>query len=322
MCEFVIKINIQTPYVPEPFIVDKNCILKSNPKYNILSFNQLIELKKLDEKTLKTQWNKLVKMSPEKNKRTFVGNKILYHFQFKELLRTYRDVKNYKTLEDIFNDPTLSKKWIDQSIKINRNTKKIYLTSMDIFECYRRCKGSVVFFKPFTTKYLCSHFKATSVLDPCAGWGGRLLGARSLKLDYTGIDTNINLKENYDKMIALYGGHMIYKNCLDVDFKDIDYDFVITSPPYLNIEKYANMKLFIDEDDYYKNFLIPLINKCVKNIKIINNKPSYVCINISDYIYKKYLSYKGKPCDKKIDLQQQMGGKPNKEIIYIWSILN
>ena len=30
------------------------------------------------------------------------------------------------------------------------------------------------------------------VLDP-AGWGGRMLGAWALGIDYTGIDTNINM---------------------------------------------------------------------------------------------------------------------------------
>ena len=301
--------------IPDSFIVNENCITKSDPQYDILTFQQLLDLKKLDDIKLKKEWDKLIKAPSKKNRRTFVGNKILYHFQFEELLKTKRDIKNYKTMDEILSNKDLSKQWIDYSIKLNRNVKKAYLTSVDIFECYRLCRGSVVFFKPFTTKYLCTHFKATAVLDPCAGWGGRLLGARSLGLEYTGIDTNINLKKNYDKMIELYGGAMLYEDCLDTDFSAINYDMVITSPPYLNIEKYSHMPLFDSERAYYEDFLILLIKKCKSHIK----RPGRVCINISNTIYKKYLKYGGEKCDEELDLKQQMGGKPNKEVIYVWN---
>tara|TARA_B110000208_G_scaffold180527_1_gene230297 strand:+ start:1492 stop:2430 length:939 start_codon:yes stop_codon:yes gene_type:complete len=306
--------------IPDSFIVNNNCIIKSNPKYDVLTYQQLLDLKKLTPENLKKEWDKMIKAPSDKNRRTFVGNKILYHFQFEELLKTKRDIKDYKTIDEILSNKELSKKWIDYAIKLNRNIKKPYLTSVDIFECYRLCKGSVVFFKPFTTKYLCTHFKATAVLDPCAGWGGRLLGARSLGLEYTGIDTNINLKKNYDKMLELYGGTMLYENCLESDFSTINYDIVITSPPYLNIEQYSHMPLFQSESDYYKDFLIPLIKQCKEHIK----KPGIVCINISNTIYKKYLTYGGEPCneDLSMELKQQMGGKKNKEVIYVWKCSN
>jgi len=295
-------------------------ILKSSPQYDILTFNQLINSKKLSNDIIIKEFDKLKKIDCTTNKRCFIGNKILYHYQFEELLKTRRDVKNYKTIEEIFNNPNELKKWIDYTIKINRIKKNDYITSNCVFECYRLCKGSIQFFKPYTTKYLCKHFKASAVLDPAAGWGGRLLGARSLNLEYTGIDTNINLKEGYDKMIELFGGKMIYKNCLDVDYSKINYDFVITSPPYINVEKYSNMTLFDNNKQYYTEFLIPLINKLIKHINKSINKKSYICINISNYMYDDYLKYGGVPCDEKMDLLQQMGGKKNKEIIYIWCV--
>lgn len=310
--------------IPPRFTVNENCITKADPRYNVLTFQQLLDLKKLNTNELIKEWGKIKNYPVDKNKRTFVGNKILYHFQFEELLKTRRDIKNYKTMDEILSDEQLSKKWIDYAIKLNRNEKKAYLTSVDIFECYRLCRGSVVFFKSFTTKYLCSHFKATAVLDPCAGWGGRLLGARSLDLEYTGIDTNTNLKKNYDEMIHTLDldetkSKMLYESCLDADFSAIKYDLVITSPPYLNIEKYSHMPLFDTEASYYKNFLIPLIKKCKTHIK----RPGYICINISDTLYQKYLSYGGEKCDDDLsmELKQQMGGKKNKEVIYVWKCL-
>ena len=288
--------------------------LKINPCYDDLTFEELLNCKKLTDDKIMKQYKNLIKYKCDTNKRAFVGNKILYHYQFEELLDTKRDVKNYKTIREIFNDPILKKKWVDYTIKINRRPKCDEITSNDVFECYRRCKGSVVFFKPITTKYLCKKFNATKVLDFTAGWGGRLLGARSLGLDYIGIDTNTNLKEGYDNMIEKFGGKMIYKSCLDVDFSKIDYDFVLTSPPYFNIELYNNMKPFESEKIFYEEFLIPMINKSLKYIK----NDGSVCINISNYMYDLYVKYGGVECKSTIDLLQQMGGKKNKEMVYVF----
>ena len=157
-------------------------------------------------------------------------------------------------------------------------------------------------------------YGGTHLLDPTAGWGGRLLGARSLDKEYTGIDTNLNLKTGYDDMIDKFGGHMIYDSCFNVDFANIDYDIVITSPPYINLEQYNHMTPFESKEKYYTNFLIPLINKSLKHIK----RDGRVIINISNYMYDDYLKYGGVACIDKYDLLQQMGGKPNKEVIYIF----
>tara|TARA_R100000664_G_scaffold21835_1_gene31233 strand:+ start:1552 stop:2430 length:879 start_codon:yes stop_codon:yes gene_type:complete len=291
-----------------------NRISKSSPDYNIINFVDIENCKTYSDKQLETNWKGLVKLNVDKNTRSFAGNKIIYHYMMPHLLRVYRDTKNYELLVDIFADPTKKKKWIDQTIKINRRKKLDYIEPVDIFECYRLCRGSIQFFKPATTKYLCSKFGATKMLDPTAGWGGRLLGARSLGIEYTGIDTNVNLKPQYDKMIEKYGGNMIYDSCLNVDFSQIDYDFVLTSPPYMNLEKYECMELFSSNENYYREFLIPLIEKCKKYIK--NN--GVVCINISDYMYTDYLKYGGNKCNAILPLKQQMGGKKCKEFIYIW----
>ena len=47
---------------------------------------------------------------------------------------------------------------------------------------------------------------------------------------------------------------MIWKSCLDVDLSKLDFDFVLTSPPYIDIEEYENMELFKTKDNFYKNF--------------------------------------------------------------------
>jgi hypothetical protein len=42
------------------------------------------------------------------------------------------------------------------------------------------------------------------VFDPCAGWGGRLLGAMARDIDYTGIDTNTNLRDAYTELMKTF----------------------------------------------------------------------------------------------------------------------
>jgi hypothetical protein len=289
-------------------------IPKDNIDYDLINYEDIVNCKKVSENVLTKEWERLKKLKCDENSRAFAGNKIIYNFMFKHLLRVRRDIKNYDLLEEIFNDPEKKKYWIDMTLKINRRDKADYINATDIYECYRRCRGGVVVFKSITAKYLYKRFNATKVLDPTAGWGGRLLGARALGLEYTGIDTNINLKDGYDEIQKRYGGEMIWASCLDVNFENIEYDFVLTSPPYYNLEQYENMELFKSEEEFYKLFMIVLIEKCLKYIK--NN--GAVCFNVSDYMYEKYINYGGRECVEKIDLLQQMGGKKNKELVYVF----
>ena len=289
---------------------------KENPDYNAITYDHIKNCKLITDEMIDKEYIKLQQLNCEENTRGFCGNKIIYHYNLEQMLNTKRDIKNYYTLKEIFNDTTQKQYWIKQTIKMNRRQKLDYIEAGDIYECYRRCKGSINTFKAGTTKYLINKFNAKSMLDFTAGWGGRLLGARSLNINYIGIDTNINLKESYDKMINKFGGMMIYKSCLDVDFETLDYDFVLTSPPYINLEKYEHMPLFDNKETYYKSFLIPMINKSLKYIKL----NGVVCINISNYMYDDYIKYGGKPCFETIDLLQQLGGKPNKEIVYCFKM--
>jgi hypothetical protein len=194
-------------------------------------------------------------------------------------------------------------------------------------------------FKATTAKYLYKKYRAKSVLDPTAGWGGRMLGAWSLGIDYTGIDTNVEMKPAYESMITFldeYTGfknknfkveraglrQMIWDSCLAVDFSKLDYDFVLTSPPYVNLELYEHMTPWEKDEDFYTNFFIPLWAKCCKHIKQGGN----VAFNISPKMYEDALKHGLTPCDEEEDLLQQMGqkkellttGKKKHDKIYIW----
>jgi hypothetical protein len=276
-----------------------------------LTFQQVVDDKKLKGGEINKDLVSLIKWDANENARKFCGNPTLYHYQMENLCKT--KVKKEGSLFDIMNDDEKYAKLYAKATKLARTGT----LANRLFEA-ERFNGAVVFFKPSTAKWLYKKFGATKVLDPTAGWGGRMLGAYALGIAYTGIDTNVNMKPAYDSMIAKLGKdnlNMIWESCLDADFSKIDYDFVLTSPPYINLEVYENMTPFESNKAFYENFLIPLITKCLAHIK---NK-GRVCFNISPKMYDDLLKFGFRPCDEEYDLlQQKRLGKDKQDKIYCW----
>ena len=271
------------------------------------TFQDIINDKKLTTEQLEKDLNALKKLSAKTNQNRFCGNKTLYHFQLENLLNVRRPTK--KLLRDCMEDPYEKEKLIKEVEKRSRTGNP----ANRIFECFRINRGSVVFFKPYIAKYIYLKFKATSVLDPCAGWGGRMLGAWAVDIPYIGFDTNHDMKPAYDEMMTLLTNKqkIIWESSLTYDFSNIDYDFVLTSPPYINLELYNHMTPFESKITFYNNFLIPLIDKCRKHIK----PGGKVAFNISPMMYDELIEYGYNECNEQIDLLQNV--KKN-DMIYIW----
>jgi hypothetical protein len=290
--------------------------------------------KNITTKELRKDLDNLNKFDASTNANNFAGNPFLYHYQFKNLLKCRRE--DGKTIYDIAADQTQWDKLIENTKVRNRGGRT---AAGNVFECFRINLGSVVMFKSTTAKYLYKKYKAKNVLDPTAGWGGRMLGAWSLGINYTGIDTNIEMKPAYDDMMTFLKAetgfdnalfevdngsklNMIWQSCLDVDFSELEYDFVLTSPPYVNLELYEHMTPWEKDEDFYTNFFIPLHTKCVTHIK----KGGNVAFNISPKMYEDALKFGLTPCDEEEDLKQQMGqkanslkaGKKKQDKIYVW----
>jgi len=284
--------------------------------------------KAISTRELQKDLENLRRFDATENKNNFYGNPFLYHFQFKNLLNCRRE--KGKTIYDIWNDPEEQKKLIENTRKRNRGGRT---AAGNVYECFRINLGSIVMFKSTTAKYLYKKYGASHVLDPTAGWGGRMLGAWALDIDYTGIDTNLELQPAYDGMIDFLNKEqeldtelfetqtsqlkMIFKSCLDVDFSQIPYDMVLTSPPYINLEIYEHMEPWQSDELFYNNFFLPLFEKCLKHIKIGGN----VCFNISPKMYEDALKHGLPECDSEEDLLQQLGqqkGKKKQDKIYIW----
>lgn len=304
-----------------------------NENLDSVTITDIENHKLISDKDLSKDLDNLRSFDSSQNRNNFYGNPFLYHFQFKNLLNCKRE--KGKTIYEIYNDKEEWDKLIDSTRKRNRGGRT---AAGNVFEAFRINLGSVVMFKATTAKYLYQKYNAKSVLDPTAGWGGRMLGAWALDIDYTGIDTNTEMKQAYDDMIEFLDKKndfssdlfevekpnlkMIWQSALDVDFSEIEYDMVLTSPPYVNLELYEHMEPWESNEAFYKQFFIPLWQKCIDNIK----KGGVVCFNISPKMYEDALANGLTPCDDEEDLLQQMGqrqedlkkGKKKQDKIYIW----
>jgi hypothetical protein len=115
-------------------------------------------------------------------------------------------------------------------------------------------------FMPMYARSTFEFFDATSVLDPCAGWGDRMAGAlASEKVGrYVGFDPNVNLIPGYIKIQADSGHVVTGRSDLSTAFDsnytihtglfeeqhvllgDETFDLAFTSPPFFDYEDYGD----------------------------------------------------------------------------------
>lgn len=147
---------------------------------------------------------------------------------------------------------------------------------ISLYQCLKglsalRC--TISFFKPLLASFLYKKYLGDKenpiVFDPCCGFGGRLLGFKTIYPNgtYIGCEPNI---ETYNELIELskeFTNVIIY-NCKFEDLNiDFDYDLSLTSIPYFDLERYSNIVEYDDFDDWVNKFITPLLK--LKN-NIIN----------------------------------------------------
>ena len=281
------------------------------------TYESVIESKKLTDYDLLKALKTLKRFKADEPARCFAGNPVLYHFMLDALCQVRLKDGSFKDLMD--SEELRNDMWAKANQYANGSRENNL--SMRLFEMWRRMKGAIVFFKATTAMYVYKKYKATSVLDPCAGWGGRMLGAWALDIEYTGFDTNEMLSEPYLNMMTMLPNcrgelSINFGDSLKEDFSQLNYDFVLTSPPYINLELYPGMTPFEGKEQFYKKFLIPLIDKCRKHIK----PGGRVAFNISPGMYKDLTNvFKYEKAVEAVPLlQQKVQGKDKGDLIYVW----
>lgn len=143
--------------------------------------------------------------------------------------------------------------------------------------------------------------QSSRILDPCAGWGGRMLGASTVSNYYTAFEPSSKTHSGLmklSKFIQQVDNNFIPElHCNPFEESNLEksyYDFALTSPPYFDTELYSvektnSMNKFSNFDAWCEGFFFPLVHK---TMSALNPKGIFV-INIGSRKYplnKKLLS--------------------------------
>ena len=218
-----------------------------------------------------------------KNKKTSVlhsakiGNAVMdyYFFKYRLHTKTKRGVSYYE--------------WIKTQWHHNESEYRMYKFNLAQgkspeqarYGVFRLYYGSTQGFKPLIAKWLYSMYSPkVAVLDFSAGWGGRCLAAMSLGIPYIGIDTNVDLKPVYERMVrelkpllpeSQCRVTMKFKDAASVSYGDYEYDMVFASPPYFKTlrlaEVYAHMPHYASRQEFNDRFLFPAVRNTYANLK-------------------------------------------------------
>jgi tRNA1(Val) A37 N6-methylase TrmN6 len=228
-----------------------------------------------------------------------VGNNLVDYFTFEERLRTRGkyDINFYEFVERI--DEFSKKKFIQNMLLYYETTKNKNQTknrAVVLKEVYNICISAINIFRPLVAMEMYAKYKPTCVLDPCAGWGGRGIGAAALNVPrYIGVEINHGLKEGYVQMVDFLKTRsstqidMHFQDALSMDYSAMPpYDMVFTSPPYYFLEKYPNNNVYKSKATMNEEFYIPLFKKTYASLQpngwfVLNvNKEIYeaVCVSL------------------------------------------
>jgi len=101
----------------------------------------------------------------------------------------------------------------------------------------------VSIFKPWVASYIYNRYLPNGgvVVDPCMGWGGRLLGCLEKNISYHGYDLNPNAVESHHNLRKFLGGRLGETSFMNADSSSVEFpncDLMFTSPPYDDTEHY------------------------------------------------------------------------------------
>ena len=154
--------------------------------------------------------------------------------KLKSFYDTFKDVAEGKTKAGVAGFRTLSE---DGNTTTTTATKGGYLIA----------SGRLPLdFYANTCRDLLQEFGGGRVLDPCHGWGGRLVGALLADVDsYTGVDPSDEASAGVHKIAEAYHEYapdtevtLLKMPFEDTAFEAGAYDIAITSPPYFDVEQY------------------------------------------------------------------------------------
>jgi len=254
-----------------------------------------------------------------------VGNNCVDYFTFAERLETEGNKGvNFWTVWNK-KEEYMKLPYIQTIIEYYRTKRPNVSNAKMWYRIYNLCYGSITIFRPLVAMNIYFKYKPECVLDFTMGWGGRLVGACACNIPkYIGIDLNTDLEKPYNDMIEMVQPlcvtdiNLYFQDALTIDYSIMDYDMVLTSPPYYNLEIYKGTKKQ-DKNEWNELFYIPLINMTWKHLKV----GGHYCLNVNKDIYENVCVDILGHADEFIPLVKRKRNENNNsktynEFIYVW----
>lgn len=254
-------------------------------------------------------------------------------YQEEQMLNTVLQVRRRN---EVINLPSFWEVWFN-----NPQLVKTILESNDKHEAKWQCRRPFGYklatnFMPGYAKSIYKYFGEGYVLDPCAGWGDRILGADAANNvnKYIGFDPNLTLRTGYINIMKACGKNLIemsekklvFSNNFEIrsypfeigslTIQSNSVDFVFTSPPFFEYEIYSvnNPKY----TDWIVQFYEPFVLNCCRCVK----PGGYVGIYIGDTVSGEISSFINNRvheiCPMRLIFSIAFNGIESKELRGVW----
>lgn len=149
-----------------------------------------------------------------------------------------------------------------------------------------RCRTPTIF-KPLVARAIYERYCKVGdrVWDPCAGYGGRLLGAAAAGVVYVGSDVDERTVEGNRRLARSVGFDQATIHCTPAeDFNPPAVRFIFTSPPYFDRERYSRN----DDQSWKKHggsleaWLAGFLHPVVERARAALPSGGYFALNVAD----------------------------------------
>jgi len=258
---------------------------------------------------IQKDWALLLRKNVTTNEMNISATEVAGMKVLRKHMRHFHAVRNYKghSVESLWTQPCLEK-----ALRFNRAQHSTpYASEIIRSLSFANGLGKVTMYRPLMAKKVVAYLaqqigvKEVRVLDVCAGWGGRMIGAKSaegggdklppqtpregggLKVHYTGIDP---CEKTYAALRAIRDELMLTDVTLinkpaEVALQELDpsvtYDIALTSPPYYNLELYSDEPTQSVQTGGYQAWLDAFLKPVIQGVIRLGVK--YSCWSVKNF---------------------------------------
>jgi hypothetical protein len=239
---------------------------------------------------------------------------IINRFLFPNMMTAEPKGRGSNSLRDRFLNDAKLKRAIRICFEFREGVKLVYPTALR--RALELVTGeNIQNFKSQNARSIVEHLCPVmwgSIYDYSAGFGGRLLGISSSRMNYNyvGIDPNTETFENLQYLSSLiseaYGRTSTLHCDVSENFQPEDIDLAFSSPPYFNLEKYCDeptqcMVRCSTVDEWFELYVVPTMQRIHQGL----NSDGVFATNIADYKITNTQKYQ--VVDRWISTAEQMG---------------